>query len=89
MIRQNSTYLSLLMPELRSLLCLKLYSLNYAFAHVQKKIVTLIRICHSCVALKHKKTDVSLETRAEISFEFITFVNIVNCVPLTKTNRKC
>ena len=39
-----------------------------------KKIVTLIRICHTCVALKHKKTDLSLEIRAEISFEFIKFV---------------
>ena len=39
-----------------------------------KKIVTLIRICHTCVALKHKKTDLSLETSAEINFAFIKFV---------------
>ena len=39
-----------------------------------KKIVTLIRICHTCVALKHKKTDLSPETSTEISFEFIKFV---------------
>ena len=38
-------------------LCLKLYSLNYAIAHMQKKIVMLIRTCHTCVASKHKKTD--------------------------------
>ena len=35
-IRRNSTNISLLMSELCSLLCLKLYSLNYAIAHVQK-----------------------------------------------------
>ena len=39
-----------------------------------KKIVTLIRLCHTCVALKHKKTDLSLETSAEINFKFIKFV---------------
>ena len=55
-------------------LCLKLYSLNYASAHVQKKIITLIRICHTCVGLKHKKNDLSLETSTEINFEFIKFV---------------
>ena len=36
-----------------------------------KKLVMLIRICHTCVVLKHKKTDLSLETSAEINFEFI------------------
>ena len=72
-----------------SLLCLKLYSLNYAIAHFQKKIVTLIRICHTCVALKHKKTDLSLETSAEINFAFIKFVKKkCKCLSLTKTNRK-
>ena len=50
------------MPELCSLLCLKIYSLIYAIAHVQNKIVTLIRICHTFVALKHKQTDLSPET---------------------------
>ena len=39
-----------------------------------KKIVTLIRMCHTCVALKHEKIDLSLETSVEINFEFITFV---------------
>ena len=48
------------MFELCTLLCLKLYSLNFAIAHAQKKIVMLIRIRHTCVALLHKKTDLSL-----------------------------
>ena len=39
--------------------------------------------CLSRVALKHKKTDLSLETSSAINFEFIKFVN---CLPLTKTN---
>ena len=61
------------MSELCSFLVFKAYSLNFAFAHAQKNIM-LIRICHTCVALKHKKTVVSLETSSEINFEFIKFV---------------
>ena len=44
-----------------------------------------IRICHTRVALKHKKTGLSLEASSEIEFEFIKFVN---CLPLTKLNRE-
>ena len=36
--------------------CLKLYSLNFAIAYAQIKIVILIKIGHKCVAYKHKKT---------------------------------
>ena len=42
-----------------------------------KKDCTLIRICHTCGALKHKKTYLSLETSAEINLIFIKFVK--NC----------
>ena len=73
------------MFESCSLLCLKLYSLNFAIAHAQK-IVMLIRIRHTCVALLQKKTVLSLETSSEINFEFI--VKKGKCLPLTKTNRK-
>ena len=52
---------------------------------MQKKIVLLIRIGHTCVALKHIKTDFLLETSSEINLEFIKFVNYL---PLTKTNRE-
>ena len=80
MIRRNSTTFYLLMSKLCSLLRLKLYSLNYAIAHVQKQTVTLIKIC-----IKHKKTNLSLETSAEINFEIIKFIKKnVNCLPLTK-----
>ena len=41
----------------------------------------LIRICHTCVALKHKKTDLSFERSAEINFEFIKFVKIYKLSP--------
>ena len=71
-----------------SLLCLKLYSLNFAIVHAQKKIVMLIRIRHTCVALLHKKTVLSLETSSKINFEFIKFVEKGKCLPLTKTNRE-
>ena len=54
-----------------------------------KKIVKLIRIRHTCVALIHKKTVLSLETSSEINFEFIKFVKKnVKCLPLTKPNRE-
>ena len=73
------------MSELIPLLCLELYSLKFAIAHAQKKIVMLIRIRHTCVALIHKKTVLSLE----INFEFIKLVKKnVKCLPLTKTNRE-
>ena len=84
MIRQNSINASLSMSELCSFLCFKLYSLNFALAHAQKYVL-IIRIGHTCVALKHKKTDLSLETTSEINSEFIKFENYR---PLTKTNRE-
>ena len=49
-IRRNSTNLSRLMSESCSFKCLKLYPLNFAIAHAQIKIVTLIKIGHDCVA---------------------------------------
>ena len=54
-------------------LCLKFYSLNFAIAHTQKNVM-LIRIRHTCVALIHKITVLSLETSSKINFEFIKFV---------------
>ena len=53
----------------------------YAIAHAQKQIVLPIRLCHTCVALKHKKTDFSLQTSLEINFEFIKFVKICKLSP--------
>ena len=47
---------------------IKLYSLNFAIAHAQEKIVILIRIGHTRVALKQKKTYLSLETKAETNY---------------------
>ena len=58
------------MSKLCAFLCLKLYSLNFAKAHAQKKIAMLIRICHTrrCVAFKHKKTVLSLVKSSEVNF---------------------
>ena len=66
--------MSHLMSELFAFKCLKLYSLNFAIAHAQIKIVMFIKIGHNCVAYKHKKTDKLLKTSSEINFEFIEFV---------------
>ena len=54
------------------------------------KIVMIIRIRHTCVALIHReKTVLSLETSSEINFKFIKFVKKkVKCLPLTKTKRE-
>ena len=49
-IRRNSTNLSRLMSEFCPFKCLKLYSLNFAIAHAQIKIVILIKIGHNYVA---------------------------------------
>ena len=49
-----------------------------------KKIVMLIRIRHTCVALIHKEYVLSLDTSSEINFEFIKFVKKGKCLPLTK-----
>ena len=49
-IRRNSTNLSRLMSELCSFRSLKLYSLTFAIAHAQMKIVMLIKIGHNCFA---------------------------------------
>ena len=57
------------MSGLIPFLCLKLYSLNFAIAHAQKKVIRLI-IRHTCVALIRKKTVLPLETSSEINFEF-------------------
>ena len=43
---------------------------------------------HTCVALLHNKTVLSLETSSEINFEFIKFVKKGKCLPLKKTNRE-
>ena len=61
-----------------------LYSVNFAIAHAQKKIVKLIRIRHTCVALLHKKSVLSLETSSEINFEFIKFVKNRKMSPFDK-----
>ena len=50
MDKGGSANLSRLMSELCSFKCLKLYSLNFAIAHAQIKIVMLIKIGHNCVA---------------------------------------
>ena len=52
------------------------------------KVIRLIRIRHTWVALIRKKTELPLETSSEINFEFIKRVKNVKCLPLTQTNRE-
>ena len=62
----------------------KLYSLNFAIVHAQEKIVILIRIGHTRVALKQIKTYLSLETSAETNYRIIKFVKIFKLSPFDK-----
>ena len=88
--RLSSTNLSRLISELCSFFVVKALFTEFCNCACAKKIVMLIRICHSCVALIHKKTVLSLITKSEINFEFIKFVKkIAKCLPWTKTNREC
>ena len=64
---------------------LKLYSLNFAIAHTQKKIVLLIRIGHAWLALKHQEN--LLITWNKLINQFRT-IKFMNCLLLTKTNRE-
>ena len=86
---QPSTNLSLLMFELCSLLCLKLYSLNFAIAHAQKKD------CYAYQNSSYFRYIITQETC------FITWNKLRNqfriyqickkkgkCLHLTKTNRE-
>ena len=43
---------------------------------------------HTCVALIHKKTVLSLETSSEINFEFIKYVKNCKMSPFDKANRE-
>ena len=72
--------MSLLVSDYVPFLCFKLYSLDFAIAHAQKQIIMLIRNGPTCVALKHKKTDLSLETSSEI----INFVKNYKLSPFDK-----
>ena len=51
---------------------------------MRKKIVMLIRIRHTCVALIHKKTVLSIQTSSEINFEFIKFEKKSKMSPFDK-----
>ena len=62
-----------------------LYSLNFAIAHVQKRVLCLSEFV---ILVLHYYTR-KLETSSEINFEFIKFVKKKGkCLPLTKTNRE-
>ena len=69
-ICRNSTNLSLLMSKLFKALFTGFC--NYTCA---KRLLCLSEfVWHTCVALIHKKTVLSLKTSAEVNFEFIKFV---------------
>ena len=56
-----------------SFLCLKLYSLNFAIAYAQKRLLGLYLCC-----INTQENLLTLETSSEINFEFFKFVK-QNC----------
>ena len=54
------------MSELWSFLCFRLYSLNFVISHARHKIILFIRIGLTLVALKHKKTYLSVTSNGYI-----------------------
>ena len=57
-----------------------------AITHVPKNVMRM-KIGHTCVGLKHKKTDLSIKTWSEINFEFIKFVKNCKLSPFDKNKK--
>ena len=74
------------MFELCSLLCLKLYSLNFAIAHAPKRLLCLSEFVILALYYYTRKLFYHLKKSSEINFEFIKFVKKGKCLHLTKTN---
>ena len=79
--------LSLLKFELCSLLCLKLYSLNFAIAHAQKRLLCLSEFVILVLHYYSRKLFYYLK-QAQKSISNLSNVKKGKCLPLTKTNRK-
>ena len=76
------------MFELCSSLCLKLYSLNFAIAHAQKRLLCLsefvILVLHYCT----RKLFYHLKQAQKSVSNLSNFQKKGRCLPLTKTNRE-
>ena len=71
------------MSELIPFLCLKLYSLNFAIAHGQKRLIGL-----SEFVILVLRTVLPLETSSEINFEFIKCVKKCKMSPFDKKKNR-
>ena len=69
-----------LMSELIPFFVFKALFTEFCNCACAKKVIRLMRIRHTCVALTHKKTVLALETSSEINFEFIKCVKNVKCL---------
>ena len=84
--RRNPTNLSRLMSELCSFKCLKLYSLNFAIAHAQIKIVKLIKMVINALHKNTRKLINHLKQALKSISNLSIFLKNENCPALTKTN---
>ena len=88
---RNSAILSLLSLDVCvcSFLCLKLYSLNFAIAHAQKRFLCLSEFVILVLHKYTRKLSYHLKQAQKINFEFINFLKKnVKCLPFTKTDRE-
>ena len=77
-------YLILSFPDLYHLSYF--ISLNYAIVYLQKDCYAYQNLSYVCCS-KTKKTDLSLETSAEINFEFIKFVKHFKLSPFDENTK--
>ena len=76
------------MFELCSLVCLKLYSLNFVIAHAQKRLLCLSEFVILVLHYYTRKLFYHFKQAQKLNFKFIKFVKKGKCLPLTKTNRE-
>ena len=75
------------MFKLCSLVCLKLYSLNFSIAHAQKSLLCLSEFVILVLHYYARKLFYHFKQAQKLNFAFIKFVKKGKCLPLTKTNR--
>ena len=66
------------------LIVLKALFTEFCNCACAQKIVMLVKIRHTCVALLHKKTVLSLETKLGNQFQIYQICKKGKCLPLTK-----
>ena len=67
-------------------MCLKLYSLNFVIAHVQKRLLCISDFVILVLHYYTRKPFYHPKQAQKLNYEFIKFIKKGKCLPLTKTN---